>query len=38
MFDDLFSAFLMQTIERKDLRLIGVFVRVRSPKSSQSGE
>jgi hypothetical protein len=38
MFDDLFSAFVTQEIARKNLSLVGVFFRVRSPESFQSGE
>ena len=38
MFDDLFSAFVTQGIERKNPDLVGVFVRVRSPELFWSGE
>ena len=38
MFDDLFSAFVTQRIERKSPELVRVFVRVRSPELFQSGE
>ena len=38
VFDDLFSAFVTPGIGRKNLGLVGVFVRVRSPESFQSGE
>ena len=38
MFDDLFSAFVTQRIERKSPRLVRVFVRVRSPELFQGGE
>jgi len=38
MFDDLFSAFVMQGFKRKNPTLVGVFVRVRSPELFQVDE